>query len=228
MSFTVGNTVYPITDSIDNSLLQDLDPLIAFLCNYLATQMQLELGARWQTAAAKARLPLDQRPAIVQQALPFPPGDIVVDAETLFPMLAVFRASESTEKQTDLLRNLNNELTIMFILPPLDAAQKNQLYPFLKGASNVISRALASRANFMIPNKIVEVQTGNTLYDQWDLETNQTFLTATITCNVIERISRNVVLEPLEGIDTEILDESVEPNNPILINEVSVETSEEI
>jgi len=225
-NFKVGETTYPVTASPDNELLQDLDPLLYNLIVYLPAQLQEHLGARWQTASQKARLPSAQQARIVSQVYPYPPEDSSVDAETSFPLLVVFRGAETPENQTDVLRNVNNEFTIQYILPPLDAAQKEQLYPFLKGVSSVVNRSLRSKSLFITPNKVVSVNTGQTRWESWQAETNQMFHTIIMSCNITERISNANVYQPLAGIDSDLLDASVDPSDPILINQVSIDTEE--
>ena len=142
--FGFGGVQFPLTASTAKSLSEDLDPACFWLVDFLKAMLEKHLGARWTAEAAAAGLTkLDGNPSvIVGSALTNDPFDQIPVFQYDFPILAgfhVFAANDAADSapNTQDGKPLFSTLHVLFVLPPLDAAQAKKLVPILSGVVKV-------------------------------------------------------------------------------------------
>ena len=136
--FGFGKTQYPLTASTAKSLLEDADPAIFWLLDFLSAMLTKHMGARWTAESAAAGLAkLDGNPSVLvgskvsHDPLPWLPA-----FQYDFPILGAFRVA-AVRKQEDVApathdgQPLYSTAHVLFMLPPLTADQANKLLPIL-------------------------------------------------------------------------------------------------
>lgn len=136
--FAFGKTQFPLTASTAKSLLEDADPAIFWLLDFLSAMLTKHLGARWTAEAAAAPLTkLDGNPSvIVGSKISFDPLPWLPVFQADFPILAAFRVASEIDStggapNTHDGQPLYSTAHVLFMLPPLTASQANKLLPIL-------------------------------------------------------------------------------------------------
>ena len=138
-AFAIGNTVYPLSASPSNSLLQDADKPIYWLLDYFASQLNTYAGARWTAEMSKAGLTL---PSIVGMKFPNNPFPYLQDTGAKFPILAIYRVDGVFLEKTIAYEREQSNLEIAWVLPPLTMSQMEMAGPFL----NVVKEIMQDRS----------------------------------------------------------------------------------
>jgi hypothetical protein len=138
--FKFGNTVYPLTSSLSNSLLKDANPPLYYALDYLTQMLTTHIGARFDAACVAAGLP--SLAGIVKTALPYDPIEDLLTQQIQFPLLAVWEKESITEKKSFSWYHSKKTWNLLFVLPPLTSSQKELLYPILYAADAVIRRSI--------------------------------------------------------------------------------------
>jgi len=140
--FGAGNVQFPLTTSNAKSLLEDADPAVFWIGKYLKAMLEHHAGARMAAAFAAAGLTKrDGSPAGIVGTLyghdPIPNGTVF---QGDFPLLGVFRTTSEQGKTGTVSEHVSTAhnavlvsfIHVLYVLPPLTAAQANQLLPVLR------------------------------------------------------------------------------------------------
>lgn len=135
--FKLGNVEFPVADSPFVGALEKLDPaLYAALAFYKAVLVQ-HLGAYFDALATAAGLP-DLVGKVVAEAVGYDPLPYLTAAQYKFPLLALYRTEEQIVDKTVAWYRSNQSWTLVYALPPLTAAQANQVVHVLKAVRAII------------------------------------------------------------------------------------------
>lgn len=149
-TFAIGQTIYPLSPSTSNSLLQDADQPIYWLLQFFASELQSYLGARWTAEMARAGLS-NVMPNIVGMKFPNNPFPYLQDVGVKFPVLAIYRVEGVFLEKTISFEREQSNLEIAWVLPPLTMSQMEIVGPFLKSIMDVIQDRsdIAADPNFL-------------------------------------------------------------------------------
>lgn len=142
-AFQIGTTPYPLTASTSNSLLQDADPPLYWLLDYFASELNTYAGSRWTNEIARAGL-TSVIPNIVGMTFPNNPTPYLQDTGATFPILAVYRVEGNIKEKSISYVQVESNLEIMWILPPLTMGQMEIVGPFF----NVVCQIMQDRSEY--------------------------------------------------------------------------------
>lgn len=205
--FRVGNFVGPLTADTTNPLLQDADPALYWTLDYFKSMIQTYLGARWDAQMTLVGLTQYVGKASTA-ALSFDPLPFLQVSGVQPPILALFPVKDRPAELTRAWYHVVQEWKLLWILPPMDAAQFNQLSSLLRAAGkilqdrieNTLDPSWQSGTPFAQLGGIEEIRMEEIGYGQVpDLSTNLFLPTLFATLQVKER--RGVIdgIEDLEG-----------------------------
>lgn len=137
-SFKYGGTTYPLAASTANSLLLDADPALYYTLDYFQSVLNTYIGSR--LAAEAAKVPVAAQITLsVGQVIPYDPAPFLVQMQSGFPILAVYRVRDTLfEDRTIAWPHRVGEWAVQYILPVLNAAQMEHLWPILKTLGDVL------------------------------------------------------------------------------------------
>lgn len=136
-TFKVGNVVYPLTNDITNSLLQDANPAVFHALSYFTSMLNIHMGARWDAVVDAAGLD-ELIGKVVAYNLPFDPIVSMRESQIKFPLLALWESESETSEKTFSWYQTVGTWRLTYSLPSLTSAQTEQIYPFLKAARDII------------------------------------------------------------------------------------------
>lgn len=132
--FRLGGVTFPLTASTSNSLLRDSDPALYYMLDFFAEMIRTHLGSRLAAQATVAGLTISNA---VAMRIPYDPAPYLLEEQLKFPLLAVYR-KQSTFRGNISRRHHDGEFEVAYILPPLSAAQAEQLLPILRSVGRVL------------------------------------------------------------------------------------------
>lgn len=190
-SFRIGAFDSPLVASTAHSLLQDADPALYGVIRYYQAVLSIHLGARFDLEVARAGLP-----ALVGKvstlAIPYDPVPYLTQAQIAPPFLAVYVTSEVPRERTRNWYTSDEQWKLLWVLPPLNAAQHLQLSPMLRAVGKVV----LDRTE----------QGHDPAYASDDL----VFQTAGVAEIKIERISYGGIQKVAQGVATEMFFPTIE------------------
>ena len=140
-TFKVGGVVFPLTTTSGNDLIVDGDPLIYNLLQFFKSILVTYLGDRFSAISATANL-VDAGgnliTAPVKQLVPYSPADYLEEVQYKFPLLSAARNKETYKEKTREWYDISCELQVLYMLPPLTAAQMYQFDTFRSLVRSVI------------------------------------------------------------------------------------------
>lgn len=222
--FGIGEVVSPLAVSTGNSLLKDADPVLFNFLAYLSGVINLHVKARWNQEVVAAGLSdLTNKP--VAYKLPFDPLPFMQETHFKFPLLAIYRKSESYQNKTTAWYTVTSSLEILWAMPPVNSGQLERLNPFrVHVARTMMDRLLMgydtnwNNGQHVLQDSGVEkIEVLSTQFGSIpDLRTEDKFFPSILMqINVSER--RSLVeghFEPFEGITTSI-DEGSTPDQTV-------------
>ena len=134
--FQIGNVLSPITSSLSNSSLKDVDPVLYYIIKYFAGIIQLHVGPRFDAECASIGR-TDLVGHSVAQVVPFDPLPLSNEDQYKFPLLCVYRKHEDYTMKSSTWYSIKSELEVLYILPPLTSDQGRKLYPLLTHVARV-------------------------------------------------------------------------------------------
>ncbi len=148
--FQEGNTLYPLTGSPTNTLLQDADPVLYWMLQYFSSSLNTYMGARWTQEVARAGLS-QVIPSPVGMQFPKSPFPYLQDVGALFPILAVYWVDGSFLEKTISYNREQSIIEIAWVLPTLTMSQQEIIGPFTKAVKDIIENRSEHGAdpNFM-------------------------------------------------------------------------------
>lgn len=140
-TFQVGNVVYPLTITSGQDLIKDADPLIFNLLQFIKSILNTYIGDRFSLAATNANL-VDAAGNLItipiKQLVPYSPVDFLQEVQYKFPLLSAARVNETYKELTREWFDITCELQLLYMLPPLTAAQMYQMDSFRSSVRSVI------------------------------------------------------------------------------------------
>jgi hypothetical protein len=133
-SFKHGGTTFPLTASTSNSLLKDADAVSFYMLDFFASVLNTHLGSRLAAQATAAGMTISNA---VAMKVPYDPAPYLLEEQFKFPLLAVYR-KRSVMRGNISYRHDDSEFAVAYILPPLSAAQAEQLLPILRAVGRVL------------------------------------------------------------------------------------------
>lgn len=140
--FKVGNVIYPLTADTTNSLLQDSDPALFYIIDFIRTVLQTYVGERWKSEidkinSEKGGIPINDG-YVVATTYPYDPKRFYLQNKPVFPILAIYEIDSETELKTLCWYHTTRTLQLVYSLPPLTAGQVEMFMPMLKNIENII------------------------------------------------------------------------------------------
>jgi hypothetical protein len=136
-SFTLGTFFSPLTSSTAHSLLLDADPALAAALAFYQAVIAIHLGARFDAEVARAGLPT-LAGKITALATPRDPLPYLQQAQLTPPLLALYPATDTPSEKTRNWYHVEGDWKLLYVLPPLTAAQDMQLGPILRAIFKVV------------------------------------------------------------------------------------------
>jgi hypothetical protein len=139
----VTNAIFPLPTGSPNSLLLDSDPVLYYLISYWQAILTYYCGARMTAAFQSTSLSVAGNPdtSVITQTYPYDPTPFLAENQFSFPFLAVWRKSTTSEWHTMGYEHDKTLFGAAYILPPLDAAQSEQILPILGAAYKILRHA---------------------------------------------------------------------------------------
>lgn len=136
--FRVGAVAQPLPNPGSNALLFDADPALAYYLDFWTYVLNTYPGPRLIAAAAACVPSPVAITSAVAQAYPYDPTPYLRENQFKFPLLAAYRKRGMTGRETAGWNHDRGYFELVYALPPLDAAQAEQLVPIL----NAVAQAL--------------------------------------------------------------------------------------
>jgi IPT/TIG domain len=129
-SFRVGGVLEPLPSPSVNSLLFDADPVLFYCLDFFAFLITTYQGPRLMRAAQEAAVTKILAP--VAQKYPILPQSEFLENQLAFPLLCVARQRTQTRRHTAGWESDRCMFDLLYVLPPLNAAQSEQILPIRK------------------------------------------------------------------------------------------------
>lgn len=147
--FQIGAVVSPVTTSLTNTLLLDVDPALNATLKFLTSVLKTHFEARFLATAASVNYKQGDGTAfvdLVPSIVHYDPAPFLVTAQYKFPMLALFRTKTTKVEDHSFAYQMKESLwNLYFILPPFDVRQAVALTPMFNEIENVIINKLKLR-----------------------------------------------------------------------------------
>jgi hypothetical protein len=224
-AFQVGSFVSPLTAATTNPLLQDADPALNAALSFYQAVISIHLGARFDAEMTKAGL-AQYVGQISAEIVPYDPLPYLQQAGLAPPLLALYTVSEKILERTRAYYQVEADWKLLWIMPPLNAAQFEQLNGFLRAVSKVITDrtilgydpSYQSGALFCEVGGIEQLDLGPVRYGAIQgLQTNLFFPTIEFEMTAYERRMSTPGLLTLAGTDTTIQVTDDTGANPITV-----------
>lgn len=134
-----GGATYPLPESTDKTLLEDVDPAIFHTLEYLSVVLDFHIGAR--LAAEGIGVGLTFANAVLTK-LHVEPSEYMGIEHARFPLLALYRKGETDAQQTLTYDSSLSEWEFAYVLPPLQPRQVTALNPILRGVARAVGHAV--------------------------------------------------------------------------------------
>ncbi|HEY2516952.1 MAG TPA: hypothetical protein VGI39_39040 [Polyangiaceae bacterium] len=135
-----GGVTFPLSTTSGNTLLRDADPSLNFALDYYAWMIGQYVGARMMQVVAALNLSAEI-PAAVHEQIPYDPAEHLTKAQMRLPLFALWRMKSDSEQITVVHARDAVTWRCAYILPPLTAAQEEDLGPILRAIEIVLQHA---------------------------------------------------------------------------------------
>lgn len=135
----VGGTFSPLNTGTPNSLLQDADPPLFYLLDFVSWVITNYVGTRLVDEARAANVPITMA---VAQRYPYNPQQYLAETQFRFPLLAAYRRRTLTGRRTAGWEHDNGIIDLLYVLPTLDAAGAESILPILHAVWDVVRPAV--------------------------------------------------------------------------------------
>src|SRR5262245_40318043 len=128
MTFKYGGITFPLTTSRDNSFLQDADPALFVMLDFLRYAITTYAGDRLvaESMAADCRAPIS---SAVEMALPYEAGPFVLLEQIKLPALFLARKNGQNDYHTITRSHETTTFEGAYVLPAMSAAQAERVLP---------------------------------------------------------------------------------------------------
>lgn len=134
-TFRHGATTFPVTASQTNSFLRDADPTVYWLLDYFAFVIDKYVGERLLLEAGDCGAPIENA---VEYSVPDNPEAYLTQEQVKFPLLSLHRTNDVVTDRTMTWRGSKCTLKLHYVLPTLDAAQRERVMPVLHAVARII------------------------------------------------------------------------------------------
>jgi hypothetical protein len=140
----VGGVVLPLSTTSENSLLRDADPSLFFFLDFIKYVINTYPGPRLVQALQEAGITYasQQINAAVAMEYPYEPLPEQLENQFQFPLLAAFRGDIKTEQFTVGHETDSTVLTVLYVLPPMDAAGTERILPIFNSIQKALRRKI--------------------------------------------------------------------------------------
>ena len=149
--FKVGNVIYPLTADTTNSLLQDSDPTLFYIIDFIRTVLQTYVGERWKSEidkinSEKGGIPINDG-YVVATTYPYDPKRFYLQNKPVFPILAIYEIDSETELKTlsKTITQLRHEIKAETKVP---LSYMGEYYDLIMHLELVISNILSASVLF--------------------------------------------------------------------------------
>lgn len=142
-TFKRGRREFPLDPLSEETLLFDADPFLFYALEYFQAMIERHVGARLMLAASV--VPHIKAP--VAYAVPIDPMPFLLTAQYDFPLLAVYRKNGRLEQRTVAWRHDVTTFEVVYVTPPLTAAQAEAVVPILTAIRDVLDDRTANGAD---------------------------------------------------------------------------------
>lgn len=209
-TFGEGASVFPLTSSTANSLLKDADPAIFYCLDFFAFVLGAYMGTRLVAEATACGAPIT---AAVAYTLPDDPATYLTQAQVAFPLLAIHRVQDVVTDRTLTYREAKGTWRVHYVLPPIDAGQRERLLPALRAAARIIDNRIEAKfdPNYLGGARIFgpgyanleSIRLMTVDYAEWETGSPLSFPAAAMTLEVCERDTVIAgAFDALAGTDT--------------------------
>lgn len=133
--FNLGNIEFPLSGYASNSAIAIADVPVNKLLGFCRGVLEIHAGDAWTYYANQLNLDCNQ---IVEESLPYNPIPWLQDTTYNFPLLALYRTKGSIVEKTIAYHRIESNLELLWIMPPLTAAQAYQLLPFQNAVIDIL------------------------------------------------------------------------------------------
>ena len=146
-AFQVGAIYQPLDTKSPNTLLQDADPVLFFALSFWSFVINTYPGPRLLQALRDNNVLNQQGQQIdsaVAQAFPYMPQPTWLENQLKLPLLAAWRTRTVSELKTAGWEHDGGHLDVIYVLPPMTAAQTENVLPIL----NTVEKALRWKTTY--------------------------------------------------------------------------------
>ncbi len=137
-AFASCGVEYPLTASTDRALIQDVDPALYHASEFVRAMLDRYLGARLNAQSKTEGLNL----SAVRRVLVYEPAPELTTDAYEFPLMAIYRKSETIAAHTATRDRIMSEWEIAYLLPHLSERQHATLSPILRAVAQVLRHVL--------------------------------------------------------------------------------------
>jgi hypothetical protein len=138
-AFKIGAAEFPLTDSTDNSLLEDADPALYHAALLLASALETYVGDRLLAQAALIGLNLQ---GAVVKTVSLDPVEFLLHDQFKFPLFCLYRTKDTWSDLAQVGSKSTSTWHFSYVLPPLNPNQQLALHPILRAASVALRRTV--------------------------------------------------------------------------------------
>jgi len=137
-TFKFGGVTYPLAASPFVASKTALDPVLSAAMAFYKAMLERHLGEYFAAMVTDAGA-TNLSAAIVAEMVAYDPTPHLQDAQYKFPLLAMYRTEETVKDHTVAWHKSEAKFVLLYVLPPLTAAQANRIVHILKGVRAVIT-----------------------------------------------------------------------------------------
>lgn len=131
-----GGLITPLTASTANEILQDADPSIFYMCDFLKAMINTHLGTRLAAQALKAGI--QGFASAVGEVVPMDPAPFLTQNQFKFPLLAIYRTQDVETEHSRFHVVSDCQVTVQYIMPPIVAGHMRIVGPILSAVRSVM------------------------------------------------------------------------------------------
>lgn len=144
-TFAVGGVVLPLPSSTQQDFIRVADPALYYVANFLSSVLETYLGDAMRTRFGAEGLNIPG--AVAGPPIYLEPTPFLTHDNLRFPLLAVYRKSETHDEHTASWEKAMGEWEFAYVLPHLTHVQELRLAPVLTAVRAVIKRAVSMGAD---------------------------------------------------------------------------------
>lgn len=225
--FSVGGVSFPVDDSPFVASITALDPVLARALVFYKAMLETHLGAYFAAMVTDSGA-TNLSSSIVAETVGYDVTPYLTADQYKFPLLAMYSTEEEIKDHTVAWYKSTNKYVLLYVLPPLTAAQANKILPILKGIKSVIvdrtiqgyDPAYQNSLEVWADVGVMEIGVTNARYGALpNVTTNLTFPALELSIECQERENANPGLDTLSGLDTAIDVSNSTPADDITVAE---------